>query len=143
MQKKQMREKMNYLKTKNEQVHPKEASTFVENIVSNNFLSIIHEPSYPDTRKDVCLVKATIMKMQESFDIIYLLWKNNGELQHTKLWGTTIYDPPLERHLMIGYLIEEKKNLLAKIYPSSDPCKGYASCNGTIYSINKEKLGLN
>lgn len=134
---------MSELKTRNEQVHPKEASTLVENLVSNNFLCVIHEPHYPDTRKDVCLIKATILEMQESFDIVYLVWKNRGSLNHFRLWGTTVYDSPSERHLMISYILEDKRNLLVKIYPSADPCKGHTAYKGTTYAINKEKLGLN
>lgn len=129
------------LKMKNEQVHPKEALALVDTLVQNNFLSIIHEPVYPDTRKDICLIKTTIHQMQGSFDIVFLLWKNKEGLKSAKLWGTTIYDPPKERHLMIGYLVEEKKHLTAKIYPSAVPGGGHAS-EGTMYVINKEKLGL-
>lgn len=131
------------IKTNEEQITPKDALSLVEKLVSNNLIRVLHEPNYPDTRKDICLVKATIMEMSGSFDVVYIIWKKSGELAHEVLWGTTIYDPPAARHLTIGYLIEDKKTMLVKLYPSSDPYKGQTSSLGTIYSISKEKLGMN
>lgn len=132
---------MNTLKSKNE-LSPKEAAAFVEHLVSENFLSLIQEPWYPETRKDVCLIKATLLDMQSSFDILFLVWKSSGEIKHVKLWGTTIYDPPSQKHLMIGYMIEEKKSLIIKVYPTDNPANNVPSQTGTIFAVNKEKLGL-
>ncbi|MFA6072610.1 MAG: hypothetical protein WC758_00660 [Candidatus Woesearchaeota archaeon] len=137
-----MNKRFQKFNTSFEYILSKDAILAVSNLCENDLISIIHEPCYPDTRKDVCIIRKTIIDMQGSYDVIYLLWKKNENISIKKIWSTSTYDPPEEQYLFIGYVLELKNSIVIKLYTSNDPKKGFAIHPGTIYEFKKETLGL-
>jgi len=135
---------MNEMKkrTKINFVNPNDAKNVVDKMDSTDSLYVLHELHYPDTRKDICLVKKTFVQIEGSFDVLYLVWKNGTNVITEKICSTSIYDPPNEQHLAVGYFLEENNKILVKIYFSVDLNRGGNRKFENVYSMNKEKLGL-
>ena len=129
-------------KTRFNEIYSDQAVSIISNLDSKDELYAFHETYYPDTRRDICLVKKTFVGLKGSYDILYLIWKVENGLAFKRIWRTSIYDPPGEQHLMVSYMHDDAKKIVVKIYSTSDPSKGPAAYPGTLYELNKEKLGI-
>jgi hypothetical protein len=136
--------KMNELKrkTRADYICSGDAISLIAKLDSKDELYAVHETYYPDTRKDVCLVKKTFVGLKGSFDILYLIWKMENNIAFKRIYSTSIYDPPGEQHLIVSYMHEDTKNIVVKIYSTADAAKGPAAYPGVLHELNKEKLGI-
>ncbi|MFA6089802.1 MAG: hypothetical protein WC755_08140 [Candidatus Woesearchaeota archaeon] len=119
-----------------------EAISIIAKLDSKDELYAVHETHYPDTRKDMCLVKKTFVGLKGSYDILYLIWKTENGLAFKRIWSTSIYDPPGEQHMIVSYMHEDTKNIVVKIYSTADPAKGPTTYPGVLHELSKEKLGI-
>jgi hypothetical protein len=135
---------MNELSKKNkyDDICSKEAIAVISSLDSREELCAIHETYYPDTRKDICLVKKTFVLLNESYDILYLLWRKDKNIEIKKIWSTSVYDPPGQQHLIVSYMHEESRKILVKIYCSGSYSLKSPGENPILYEISKQQLGI-
>jgi hypothetical protein len=119
-----------------------EAVAFISGLDSKDELYSFHETHYPDTRKDICLVKKTFVQLDGSFDMLYLIWRQEKGLAFKRIWSTSIYDPPGEQRILVSYMHEDTKNIVIKIYSTGDPTRGPMTYPGILHELKKEKLGI-
>jgi hypothetical protein len=145
MEEKWRHDKMNELSKRNrfETICSKEAIAVISSLDSRDELCAIHETYYPDTRKDICLVKKTFVLLNESYDILYLLWKKNKGIEIKKIWSTSVYDPPGQQHLIVSYMHEESRKIVIKIYFAGKYSSRSPGENPILHEISKQQLGIN
>lgn len=113
-----------------EVLDPVEAKSLVSKIDIGTDKTTTHEPVFPTTRRDMCVVpKQFEDELHYKHVVFYLLWKSGTSINHEHL-GTSY---PSDHPITIDQVIDGKSEIVVHV-------SGYDW--NEVYRRNKQKLGL-